>query len=90
MMGPRGSNGGNEMHSVFFIWAKVTQVSDVAHGPLVGCSDRYELCCTILYCHFCHDLTISFKGVRMLNIMLDVCEQLIFLSFIYRNCQKYM
>ena len=36
-MGPRASNGanGNEVHYHISMWAKVTQVSDVAHGPLV-------------------------------------------------------
>jgi hypothetical protein len=30
-----GEANGNEIHINISIWARVTQVSDVAHGPLV-------------------------------------------------------
>jgi hypothetical protein len=43
-MGPREANGGNEIH--ISIWAKVTQVSDVAHGPLVKNGHHYCLIST--------------------------------------------
>jgi hypothetical protein len=50
--GPWGSDGanGNEMHIWYWknisIWAKVSQVSDVAHGPLVCGSDYLHQWCS--------------------------------------------